>query len=82
MVAATVVRDPWHHKSGARIPASRLTNPPEECWRCTELPTKRALRRYRLVAGGITVATVLLCGPCVASGTPLDPDPLGVSETG
>lgn len=70
-----------HHWSGPRLPTTSK-RAHAECWRCTEVAEKRVLRRYALTIAGVTVASVLLCGPCAASGTPLDPDPLDATGVG
>jgi hypothetical protein len=68
-------------RSGARC---RVTIPKTpECWRCAEpgrgkVNLGRVLRPYALVADGKVIGTVHLCGPCVETRTPLNPDPLDV----
>lgn len=92
MVAATMPREVWHRRSGARLPAgpgsgvarpdgSREATrqgslPIAECYRCTEV--RRKLIAVRIVAAGTTMGTTVLCSACIAALVPLDPDPLNV----
>jgi hypothetical protein len=93
VVAETVTRELWHRRSGARLPAGpgegvtrgdgsrettrrRATPAALDCYRCSE--DRRKLIAVRVVAGGITLGTTLLCSECIAALEPLDPDPLHV----
>lgn len=93
MVAAVVTRETWHRRSGARLPAgpgSGVRRPDGarettrrgatpvalDCYRCAE--DRRKLIAVRIVAGGTTLGTTLLCSECIAALEPLDPDPLHV----
>lgn len=78
---------PPHHWSGARhrlgtAPADPRfggrprREPVPECYRCTEV--RRKLTSIRIVAGGTTLGSALLCGECISELIPLDPDPLHV----
>lgn len=72
---------PLHHWSGPhnRHGAGRARpTPVPECFRCTEV--RRKLLSVRIVSGGTTLGTALLCGECLAELAPLDPDPLHVDE--
>ena len=63
-------------RSGPRL----RDRPPSgaECWRCAN--DERVLRAYAIVVAGKLVGSVRLCGPCVRTVTPLNPDPLTVPE--
>ena len=84
-----VRRGAQHHWSGAgNRHGAALTDPARggrarqaaqpECYRCTEV--RRKLTNVRVVAGGTTLGSALLCGECIGELIPLDPDPLHVSE--
>ena len=62
-------------------PRHRVTIPSgPECWKCTAEGRNgkngRHLRPVALVVEGHAIGTVLLCGPCIETRTPLNPDPL------
>ncbi len=64
-------------------PRHRVTIPSTpECWRCSAEGQNgkngRRLRAVGLVVEGHNIGTVLLCGPCIETRTPLKPDPLDV----
>ena len=86
-------RELWHERSGPRLPTgTKVVARPDgtreatrgrravtpECYRCSE--DRRKLTAVRIVAGGSTLGTTLLCGECILALTPLDPDPLTVVE--
>lgn len=59
-----------------------------ECFRCAAPgwvgerdKNRRKLIAIRVVAGGSTLGTTLLCGECVGVLKPLDPDPLTVEAS-
>lgn len=56
-----------------------------ECFRCAAAgwvverdKNRRKLIAIRVIAGGSTLGTTLLCGECIGVLQPLDPDPLTV----
>jgi hypothetical protein len=75
IVATPRRHQPW---SGARLPTGRNAATVVECFRCAE--DRRALLSIRIVHGGTTLGTTLLCAECVTALQPLDPDPLDATS--
>jgi hypothetical protein len=63
-------------RSGPRLRDRPPASP--ECWRCAA--DERVLREYALSLGGKVIGSVLVCGPCIRTIRPLNPDPLHVPE--
>ena len=77
--AMTVTRrSPYHNFAGVRLPSGTRGRAGGECFRCSE--DRRVLGTYLVGVAGKTIGSMRLCGPCVAALTPLDPDPLDVTE--
>lgn len=81
-----MTRDPFHQRSGPRLPTGRPSTTPE-CFGCGEpgwiVARDKDLRRLtvvRVVGAGTTLGSTALCAPCVARLAPLDPDPLTVID--
>jgi hypothetical protein len=95
VVVATVTREAWHRRSGARLSAGPVegvarNDGSREATRRGAAPAppqcyrctedRRKLTSVRIVAAGSTMGTTLLCSECLAALVPLDPDPLFVPE--